>query len=148
MKERERNVLVILIAGIRDLIMASKAFRALRRGYPDRCLLLLTSTEASILAQNYIYLDHIWAFPVRQLRKSQIFMRDIFGVIQELRKLDFELTLNLCKVTSWRGDLRMRRLMSLLRAQRKAGHDCMGFGLFLDKIAARQRLETRESPFY
>ena len=89
MKERQKNVLVILIAGIGDLIMASKALRALRRGYPDRCLHLLTSKEASVLAQNYTYLDHVWTFPVRQLRKSRIPMQDIFGLIQALRKIDF-----------------------------------------------------------
>jgi len=75
MKESEKNVLVILIAGIGDLIMASKALRALRRGYQDRCLHLLTSKEASILAQNYPYVDYVWSLPVRELRrgKSQIF---------------------------------------------------------------------------
>jgi len=143
MKEREENVLVILIAGIGDLIMASKAFRALRRGYPDRCLHLLTSTEASVLAQKYDYLDHVWAFPVRQMRKSHIPMLDIFGLIQALRKNEFELTLNLYRVTSWRGALRMGLLMSSFRAREKIGYDSKGFGLFLDKKAPKEIFENR-----
>jgi lipopolysaccharide heptosyltransferase II len=137
MKEREKNVLVIMIAGIGDLIMASKAFRALRRGYPDRCLHLLTSMEASNLAQNYSYLDHVWAFPVRQLRKSRVPMREIFGLIQALRKIDFEFALNLYRVTSWQGSFRMGLLMTSLRTQVTVGHQAMGFGFFLDKKASK-----------
>jgi lipopolysaccharide heptosyltransferase II len=137
MKEREKNVLVIMIAGIGDLIMASKAFRALRRGYPDRCLHLLTSMEASILAQNYTYLDHVWTFPVRQLRKGQVPTRNIFGLIRSLRKIDFELALNLYRVTSWQGSFRMGLLMASLRTQVRIGHQAMGFGFFLDKKASK-----------
>ena len=137
MKECEKNVLVIMIAGIGDLIMASKAFRALRRGYPDRCLHLVTSMEASILAQNYTYLDHVWAFPVRQLRKSRVPMRDIFRLIQALRKIEFEFALNLYRVTSWQGSFRMGLLMTSLRTQVTLGHQSMGFGFFLDKKASK-----------
>jgi len=143
MKERQKNVLVILIAGIGDLIMASKALRALRRGYPDRCLHLLTSKEASVLAQNYTYLDHVWTFPVRQLRKSRVPMQDIFGLIQALRKIDFELALNLYRVKSWQGALRMGLLMTSLRTQVRVGHQAMGFGFFLSKKASKGTFENR-----
>jgi lipopolysaccharide heptosyltransferase II len=143
MKEHEKNILVILIAGIGDLIMASKAFRALRCGYPDSRLHLLTSTEASVLARNYPYLDHVWAFPVRQLDRSWLPMRDILDLIQALRKIDFELALDLYRVISWRGALRMGLLMSLLRPQIKAGHDSKGFGLFLDMKAAKNTFRNR-----
>ena len=143
MKERQKNVLVILIAGIGDLIMASKALRALRRGYQDRCLHLLTSKEASVLAQNYTYLDHVWTFPVRQLRKSRVPMQDIFGLIQALRKIDFELALNLYRVKSWQGALRMGLLMTSLRTQVRVGHQAMGFGFFLSKKASKGTFENR-----
>jgi lipopolysaccharide heptosyltransferase II len=143
MKEPQKNVLVILIAGIGDLIMASRSLRALKRGYTDRGLHLLTSKEASALARNYTYLDHVWAFPVRQLRKAQNPIGEVFSLLQALRKLDFELALNLYRVTSWRGAIKMGFLLSSLKAHRKAGHDRKGLGLFLDTKAAKEIFENR-----
>ncbi len=143
MKESEKNVLVILIAGIGDLIMASKALRALRRGYQDRCLHLLTSKEASILAQNYPYVDYVWSLPVRQLRrgKSQIF--GILKTLFKLRKTRFDTSLNLYRVVSRQGALRMGLLFRLLHAGEKVGHDSKGFGLFLDKKAPAEIFHNR-----
>jgi ADP-heptose:LPS heptosyltransferase len=143
MKKPKKSVLVILIAGIGDLIMASKALRALKRGYPDRCLHLLTSKEASVLAQNYTYLDRVWAFPVRQLRNGHLPMQDILGLLQGLRNAEYEIALNLYRVTSLRGALKMGLLMSLLRPQRKAGHAFKGFGLFLHTKAPKDIFRNR-----
>jgi lipopolysaccharide heptosyltransferase II len=143
MKEPEKNVLAILIAGIGDLVMASASLRALRRGHPDGEMHLLTSSEASMLAVNFPYIDRVWSFPVRELRKEKLQGLRAISVIREMRKRKFDLCLDLYRVTSLRGALKMGLLMSLLRAQRKAGHGSMGFGIFLDKKAPKGIFENR-----
>lgn len=50
-----RSILIVLIAGIGALVLASPSIRALRNGYPDAELHLLTSAEAAPLARHYPY---------------------------------------------------------------------------------------------
>lgn len=140
---KPKRILIILIAGIGDLIMASSSLRALRNSHPDAEIHLLTSSEASFLAVNYPYIDQVWAFPVRELRKDKFQVLRAINVIREMRKSQFDLCLNLYRVTTLRGALRMGLLTSLVRAQIKAGHDSMGFGLFLDKKAAKETFRNR-----
>jgi len=141
--KKEKRILLICIAGIGDLIMASMAIRALRNCHPDAESYLLTSSEASLLAVNYPYIDRVWSFPVRELRKDRSKGLGAINIIREMRKTQFDFCLNLYRVVSWRGALRMGLLMSLLRPQRKAGHDSKGFGFFLDAKAATDTFENR-----
>jgi len=143
MKNSGHKILILLIAGIGDLILASKPIRALKNGFPDADLHLLTSTEASTLAVNYPYIDHVWAFPVRELRKDRFQVIRAINIIRQMRIARFDLCLNLYRVTSLRGALRMGLLTALVRAQRKAGHDSMGFGLILDKKAEKETFQNR-----
>jgi ADP-heptose:LPS heptosyltransferase len=125
------KILIVLIAGIGDLILASKSIRAIRNGYPDAEIHLLTSTEAASLAVNYPYIDYVHTFPVRELRKDKSFLFSILRNVHDLRKINFDLCMNLYRVGSLSGAAKMGILFSLLKAKRKIGHDKDGFGLFL-----------------
>jgi lipopolysaccharide heptosyltransferase II len=141
--EKRTRILLVCIAGIGDLVMASKGIRAMRNGHPDTEIHLLTSSEASTLAKNYPYIDRVWSFPVRELRKDKVTALSAIDLIREMRKTQFDLCLNLYRVISWRGALKMGLLVSLLKAQIKAGHDSKGFGLFLNVRAAKETFESR-----
>jgi lipopolysaccharide heptosyltransferase II len=143
MRKSEKNVLVILIAGIGDLIMASKALRALSHGYRNGCLHLLTSTGAATLARNYPYVHHVWSLPVRELRREKSQISGILKTIFQLRKTRFDTAVNLYRVVSRRGALRMGLLFRLLKAGEKVGHDSNGLGLFLDKKAPVEIFQNR-----
>ncbi len=135
MKENGNHILAVTVAGIGDLILASKAIRALKNGVPNKSLHLLTSTEAATLARNYPYVDHVWSLPIRELRKEK---SQIFGILKtllQLRKTRFDTAVNLYRVVSRQGALRMGLLFRLLKAGEKVGHDSKGFALFIDKKA-------------
>ena len=132
MMNKKESILIVLIAGIGDLILASKSIRAIRNGSPDDDIQLLTSTEAYPIAQNYDYLDHVWAFPIRELRKNKSHIFKVVRLIHKLRKLYFSNILNLYRVVSYRGSFKMGLLFLLIRAKQKVGHDNKGFGLFLN----------------
>jgi lipopolysaccharide heptosyltransferase II len=143
MTQERKRFLIILIAGIGDLVMGSASLRALRRGHPDVEIQLLTSSEASMLAVNYPYLDQVWAFPIREIRRDKVQVLKAIQVIRQMRKIQFDLCANLYRVTSSRGALRMGFLTSLIRAREKIGHNSMGFGRFLDKKAAKETFQNR-----
>jgi len=125
------TILIVLIAGIGDLILASAAIRAIRNGHPDSEIHLLASTDAVPLAMNYPYIDHVHAFPIRELRKSKAYLFDIIRIIRDLRGTAFDYLLNLYRVSSLAGSVKMGLLFSLLKADKKVGHDRYGFGSFL-----------------
>ncbi|MCX5839554.1 MAG: glycosyltransferase family 9 protein [Deltaproteobacteria bacterium] len=85
----------------------------------------------------YPYIDHVHAFPIRELRKDKRFLFSILRNVRDLRRFSFDLCINLYRVGSLSGAAKMGILFSLLRAKRKIGHDKDGFGLFLtEKVSS------------
>lgn len=137
-------ILIVLVAGIGDLILASKGIRAIRNGYPEAEIHLLTSTDAAPLARHYPYVDRVWPFPIRELRSSKGSAWAVLSLIRRLRRFRFRLAVNLYSVESAAGALKMGLLFRAIRASQRAGHDRNGFGLFLTKrIAAGTFLADR-----
>jgi len=130
---KEKSILVILIAGIGDLVLASQALRALKNGYPDFSLHLLTSKEAADLAVNYPYINKVWSFPVRQLRQKKTAYFDIPSLLSKMRSLHFDRAINLYHVDSWAGAMKMGAIFLFIHAAEKIGHDRHCLGNFLDK---------------
>jgi len=133
MEKRKTSILIVLIAGIGDLILASRSIRAIRNGYPDAAIHLLTNSEAVPVAKNYLYIDYVWSFPIREVRKDKRYFLDIIKLVLELRKIKFDFVVNLYTVSSWLGAIKMGFLFLLLRAKERMGHNSKGFGLFIDK---------------
>jgi ADP-heptose:LPS heptosyltransferase len=143
MKENGNHILAVTVAGIGDLILASKAIRALKNGAPNKSLHLLTSTEATTLARNYPYVDHVWSLPVRELRREKFQIFGILRTLLQLRKEHFDTAVNLYRVVSRQGALRMGLLFGLLKADEKVGHDSKGFGVFLHRKAQAGIFQNR-----
>jgi ADP-heptose:LPS heptosyltransferase len=137
------SVLIVLIAGIGDLILASKGIRSIRRGYPEAEIHLLTSTDAAPVARNYPYIDRVWPFPIRELRRDKGHALDVLGLIGRLRRFRFRLVVNLYSVESAVGAMKMGLLFQSIRAGQKAGHDCNGFGFFLTRRIAPETFAGR-----
>ena len=138
-----KDILIILIAGIGDLIMASKSIRAMRNAFPDAHIHLLTSSEAAPIAAKYPYLDQVSSFPIRELRKDKFRILDMFKTILQFRKIQYDTVVNLYRVMSFSGSLRMGLLIGLLKANTKVGHDSKGFGIFLHKKAKAETFQGR-----
>ncbi|MHB8910137.1 MAG: glycosyltransferase family 9 protein [Syntrophales bacterium] len=137
------SILIVLIAGIGDMALASKAIRTVRNGHPDAEIHLLTSTEGAHLAVNYPFIDYVHAFPIRELRKDKKYLFDIVRLIRDLRRTKFDLVLNLYRVSSLSGAVKMGLLVSMFEAKAKIGHDKHGFGLFLTKKVPAETFERQ-----
>jgi heptosyltransferase II len=137
------EILIVLIAGIGDLVLASKAIRSIRCGHPSAEIHLLTSSDAAPLAKNYRCIDRVWAFPIREFRKDKRYAVEILRLIGALRKIDFRVMMNLYTVDSLLGAMKMGLLFSSLHCPVKAGHDSKGFGLFLTKKIPERAFRDR-----
>ena len=136
-------VLIVLIAGIGDLILASKSFRAIRNGFPDSKIHLITSADAAPLARQYKFIDQIWEFPIREIRKKKLVIFDMLKIALQLRKIKYSTIINLHPVASIKGAFRMSILFSLLRAPVKIGHSYKGFGFFINKKVPANIFQNR-----
>ncbi|MBN2123008.1 MAG: glycosyltransferase family 9 protein, partial [Deltaproteobacteria bacterium] len=101
------------------------------------------STEAFPIAKKYPYIDRVWSFPIRELRNGKTRFFDILKLVRELRKIDFSLAVNLYRVYSLRGALKMGFLFLPLKAKIRVGHDHKGFGFFVDRKVAQESLANR-----
>jgi lipopolysaccharide heptosyltransferase II len=133
MNNPKKSILIVLIAGIGDLILASKSIRTIRNGFPNASIHLLTNSEAVTLARNYPYVDYVWAFPIRQMRRRKTYIFNVLKRMLQLRKIEFEMAVNLFEVGSWLGAIKMGFIFFLINARIKIGHNNKGFGLFLTK---------------
>ena len=140
---KKKTILVILIAGIGDLILSSKSVRSIRNGFPDADIHLLTSTDAGNLAQNYDYINHVWVFPMRELRKNKKHIFGIIKLISNLRKIQFDTIVNLYRIGSWQGSVKMGILFLLLKSKERIGHNHKGFGVFIGKKLPKEGFINR-----
>ncbi len=139
----KKRILVVLIAGIGDLVLASKALRAIRNGFPEAEIHLLTSTDAAPLAKHYDFLSQVWAFPIRELRVSKLHLLGILRILKVLRKISFQEAVNLYHIGSTAGAFKMGALFLFLRATEKTGHDAHGFGSFLTRTVPSDFFQKR-----
>ncbi len=137
------KILVVLIAGIGDLIMASPGFRAIRNGHPEAKICLLTSTDALPIARHYPVLDEVIPFPIRELRNHRRHLLSVARLLRTLRKRRFDVAVNLFRVGSWQGALKMGMLFLASGAKKRIGHGRHGFGLFLTDTVPAETFANR-----
>ena len=140
---RKKSVLIVLVAGIGDLVLASPAIRAIRNGYPGAEIHLLTSTEAFPLARNYPYVDRTHSFPLREILEKKQPLSTAWKIVSQLRRVRFDMAVNLYSVDSRVGAVRMAALFLAFGAKERVGHDNLGFGLALTNKIPRDVFRGR-----
>jgi heptosyltransferase II len=120
--EAPRAILLIVVAGIGDFVMATPAIRAVRNGNPKARVHLLTSTEAAALARRHPGIDRVLAFPIRELRTIRFGFRPLLRVLGELQRTRYDVAVNFYPVCSWLGSIKMVLLFSSLKAKHRVSH--------------------------
>jgi len=131
-REKSR-ILVVLVAGIGDTVLASKSLRYLTSDLPEAEIHLLANTEAIPIASHFPAVNRVWAFPIRELRKSKKHLLQVAKLIWRMRKMHYSMVLNLYRVDTRSGAFKMGLLFLLLGAKVRIGHDCNGLGVFLTR---------------
>jgi ADP-heptose:LPS heptosyltransferase len=125
---RAETIVVMVVAGIGDLVLATPALRALRLGHPDARIHLMTNTQALPLAKNLPYVTKTWPFPVRDIIRDKKKALAGAATLARLRALKPDVCVNLFKVRSKSGAARMKAAFAVIGAAVRVGHDSFGFG--------------------
>ncbi|MDP9339396.1 MAG: glycosyltransferase family 9 protein [Acidobacteriota bacterium] len=132
--EEIRNIVVIELWNLGDIVMQTPFLINLRIHYPQARIILLTSPKIVPLIANQGLVDEIievrapWAQHYSRWRKYNPFSTQwssLLGVLHSLRALHFDLAF------SARADLRDNFIMWLLNARRRVGYSFGGGGCFL-----------------
>ncbi len=134
-----QKILVVLVAGMGDLILASKSIRSIKNGRQGSASIsLLTSSDAAVIARAYPYIEKVLVFPIRELRNDKMRFCEIGRLVQHLRKTEFDQIINLYRVSSRPGAMKMGFLFALLKSKIKIGQNRYGFGHFLTNSVPSQ----------
>jgi ADP-heptose:LPS heptosyltransferase len=141
------RVLLVLVAGIGDFVMATPAIRSISKCSPGARLTLLTTPQAVPLAEHCPYLDQVVRFDLRTFRPDGHGVgwhgRRSFGQLTaDLRKSHFDLAVNLYRIATIGGAIRMWLLLRRIHAPRTAGRWSGGRGFFFDLRSPDQSHET------
>lgn len=134
-RPRSPRILLILVAGIGDFVMASPTLRAIRTGFPEAHLTLLTTPQVAELASACPLLDEVLTFDLRAFRPLGTGMgwvgwRELWDVLRTLRSHKFHYAVNLYHIASLGGALRMAALVHGVRAGCTVGRWSGGLGAF------------------
>ncbi|HSB67761.1 MAG TPA: glycosyltransferase family 9 protein [Candidatus Methylomirabilis sp.] len=130
-----KNLLLVLVAGIGDFVMATPTIRSIRGAFPSTHLTLLTSPQAAGLARPCPLLDEVLAFDLRAYRPGErgtgwLGWRDLWSMAIQLRARHIDLAVNLYQIASVGGVLRMGLFFALIGARRTAGRWSGGLGFY------------------
>jgi len=106
----EWRFLVVQIAGIGDLILATPALDALRERFPKCTLDVVTSPPAVSILQGHKSVDSVCSFDINRFRNfpTSLTLRNLIQLVQEIkpfRAKNYNALISLNKIASKRGSL-------------------------------------------
>ena len=122
-----KKILVVILAGLGDLVMSSAAVRSLKNKFPDCEMDFLVFAQNRELAQNCPYIREVFVLNRQPSFKG---LAENMGTFLRLRKRRFDLAVNLYNIFSSLGGLRMFFLFVIIKARQSLGRNTDGKGFF------------------
>jgi len=148
MIQDNHSILIIEMGGIGDLVMAIPAVRAIRQNYPNSYIALLVVKRAEMLLKGCPYINEVFTFEIENFTFSKYAFNlertfHLLKTIIVLRGKKFNLAVNLHRIASFWGSLRMRIFLKVLRPEVCVGRDTDKRGSFYD-IKLEESLDNSE----
>jgi len=109
------------LAGLGDMVMATPAIEALRQLYPQATICLLTNSRSADIIKGSPYLDKIFILTG---------FINFFTTIIRLRNYHFDMVVNLYRLYSLKGTIKMFLLFWAIRGKYWVGRDTNRRGFF------------------
>lgn len=131
-RKRQRPILLVIVGGISDLVLASKAMRSIHDGFPENEIVLLADGHVAPLAQNYRFVSRFVAAPLGEPDARSFSLGRVLLLSIQLSWMQYEKVVCLSRIRSGSEARKLGFLFRLLRARQKVGHDAHGFGKCVD----------------
>lgn len=130
MPKEPKNILVIRLDHIGDLISSTPVFKIIKEAYPNSKITALVNKRNIDIVKNNPFIDEIMTYNAPwfdRRSKRLIKFREYFRLAMVLKKQNYDLGLDL------RGDIRHILLMRMAGVCYKVGYGITGGGFLLDK---------------
>ncbi len=124
LNEQLKNILIVNLGGIGDVLLSLPALKALRSSLPAAKISLLTVPRSAEVVRDFQFLDNIILF-----RRG---LKNKFGLISTLRGIRPDLVINMRPLTSFISAIKMAFLFMLIRAEYRMGRDTEKRGFFFN----------------
>ncbi len=134
----EWRFLVVQIAGIGDLILATPALDALRERFPKCTLDVVTSPPAVSILQGHKSVDSVCSFDINRFRNfpTSLTLRNLIQLVQEIkpfRAKNYNALISLNKIASKRGSLTLGLFFLGLNIPLWIGRNTDGLAPYFDR---------------
>ena len=119
-----KQILIVNLGGIGDLLLSMPALRAIRRQYPDAHIALLTIPRSIEIVKRSSYINEVFTYETG--------LKKFLDLILSLRRKSFDMVINMRTLASFRGTLKIWLLFLVLGAKYRVGRDTEGRGFFLN----------------
>ena len=123
------RILLINLGGVGDLVMASTAIRVLRDKFPQAEIDILVLSKVEDIVKNCPYIDRYFllflGYPLSNMCRN-------IATLIKLRKFHFDLAINLHRIYTLRGSLKIFLFLQIIKAKKALGRDTGGKGFFYD----------------
>lgn len=122
-----RNILIINLGGIGDVLFSTPALRALKASFPQIKISLMVVERVYEAVKDLRYIDEVIIFH----KNFKNLFKDI-KILFVLRKKHFDLAINMRTLVSARSAREIRLLFDIINPRTKVGRDTQGRGKFFD----------------
>ncbi|HSB82297.1 MAG TPA: asparagine synthase (glutamine-hydrolyzing) [Candidatus Methylomirabilis sp.] len=142
-----QRMLILNVAGLGDFVMGTPALRALRRRFPLAQIWILIIPEVRGLAERCPYVDVVRTLDLRNSRSALAWAlgprrRELRQLIRELRDMRFDTAVNLYRVATRGGGVRMTAFLRAIGASRTVGRYSGGLGASFNLTSMTEGHET------
>lgn len=132
--DKVERILVTVIAGIGDCILATPAIRSLRRLYPEARIVVVVNQRVDRILAGWSMVDEVVPFDLDRLQSGILnwcnlkFLIALLRTLKKLRRERFDLAVNLMQIASLRGAVLAGLGLKAIGARYRAGRDTDGRG--------------------
>ena len=129
------NILVIDLGGIGDLVLSIPFLRGLKTSFPSSKVSLLCPDRTGGILKDQPYIDTLYRSPIEALGIMQMALK--------LRRMRFDLSVNLMPKASLSAGIKIYILFHLINAKLWAGRNTEGRGFFYDIKIEEEKMQMQ-----
>lgn len=145
--DNAKNILVIQAGGIGDCVMSTPSLRALRKKYPLATINLMVIPRCANLFERCPHINNLIVFDPGRFKNWRSILNignaiELKKILKSQRDKNYDLAINLFKLGTTTGALRMAALMKLINVKCLIGRKNIKAGFFYDIKVAEEGHEV------
>ena len=129
-----KNILVIQLAGLGDMVLATPALEGIRKLYPESRIFLLTNSRAVDIIKGSHDIDEIFISDN---------LKDFLGLVKKLRLYHFDIVIDFYRLYSIKGAIKMFLLFLAIGGKFWVGRDTDSRGFFYHLKVKEELSDTK-----